>query len=455
VKTKRASPNPSKQVYTKRGKGRIDCEEEFYRKKVSDILPSTLDIGIDVVDENLNIKFMNDTFLKIFGKNALGKKCFKVYKDDKKQCDNCPLKNPIRIGETRSLEVSGVAGGRTFLIDHIGIRDINGKKAILEVFRDITKHKLTEEKLNNIKQMLEKIMGSITDGVLLLSRDFKIIWANRAIQKQTGYKMEEIVGNYCYKLTHHRESPCKPPHGVCPIEEVIKTGKPITVIHTHFDSKGNKFFVEVTAYPIRDRKGEIIQFVHVSRNVTSRKKAEEKVRKEKEFTLTLIKRLKEGFAVIDQEGKQILVNDALCKMTGYSKKELINEKPPFKYWAEEGLKDINEAFEKTLKGVEDTYELIFKRKDGKRFIASVSPRKTVDPDGNTIFFATIEDITKRKKAEEELRRKTEELEKSKEELERKVNELERFNKLAIGRELKMIELKKRIKELEEKLERKG
>jgi len=54
------------------------------------------------------------------------------------------------------------------------------------------------------------------------------------------------------------------------------------------------------------------------------------------------------------------------------------------------------------------------------------------------------DITERKKAEEELRR-------GKEELQSKVEEIERFNKLAVGRELKMVELKKRIGELERQL----
>lgn len=55
-----------------------------------------------------------------------------------------------------------------------------------------------------------------------------------------------------------------------------------------------------------------------------------------------------------------------------------------------------------------------------------------------------------KELEKQVKERTDEVEKSKKELETKVTELEKFTKLAVGRELKMVELKKRIKELETK-----
>jgi PAS domain S-box-containing protein len=123
------------------------------------------------------------------------------------------------------------------------------------------------------------------------------------------------------------------------------------------------------------------------------------ITKEHGLTLNLIKGLKDGIALVDGEGRQILVNDELCKMTGFSEEELLGQRAPFKYWAEEGLKEINDAFEKTLKGAAGEYELIFKRKNGERFTALVSPGKTVDADGNDYFFATVKDITERRQME--------------------------------------------------------
>jgi len=143
--------------------------------------------------------------------------------------------------------------------------------------------------------------------------------------------------------------------------------------------------------------------------VVKSRRGEEGIRKEREFTANLLKGLREGFAAIDHEGKLILVNDELCKMTGYSEKELLNQRPPFNFWAEEGADDIKETFEKTLKGMEGDYELIFKRKDDERFLALVSPRITTDPDGNVISLATIKDITERKRLEEILNKERHDL----------------------------------------------
>ena len=60
-----------------------------------------------------------------------------------------------------------------------------------------------------------------------------------------------------------------------------------------------------------------------------------------------------------------------------------------------------------------------------------------------------------KSLEKKIAERTKELEKSKKDLESKIDELERFNKLSVGRELKMVELKRKVKELEEMLKKKG
>jgi two-component system sensor kinase len=128
--------------------------------------------------------------------------------------------------------------------------------------------------LRRSEQIFEDILQGITDPVLLLSKDFKVLWANKAFQVQTGYKIEEIVGNYCYRLTHRQEAPCKSPYDLCPVSEAEKIGSTATTIHIHFDKKGEQTFVEISAYPVKDEKGEIINFVYTYRDITERKRME-------------------------------------------------------------------------------------------------------------------------------------------------------------------------------------
>lgn len=126
-------------------------------------------------------------------------------------------------------------------------------------------------RLKNAFILKEKIADGIEEGIMLIDKDFKVLWAN----KREKELYENIEGDHCYHTTHQRDTACQPPNDICPIEGVLRTGKSVTTIHTHFDKMGNKIFVEVSAYPIKDWAGKIVEFVHISRDITERKKSEE------------------------------------------------------------------------------------------------------------------------------------------------------------------------------------
>jgi len=170
--------------------------------------------------------------------------------------------------------------GTVFYADvNTSLVTLDGKMYLVGIFRDITERKRAEEELRGSKKMLEDISQGIGDGVLLLSKDLRILWANNAALKQIGCKTKEIIGDYCYRITHKRESPCQPPDDVCPIGEVGKVGELVGAIHTHVNQAGDKLFVEVIAYPVVNEKGEVVQFVHLTRDITERKKMEEVAKK--------------------------------------------------------------------------------------------------------------------------------------------------------------------------------
>jgi len=146
-----------------------------------------------------------------------------------------------------------------------------------QLHSEIAHRKKAEEELYKTKQFLDDIVNGITEQILLISKDFQVLWANKTFLNQYSCKMDEVSGSYCYALTHNRQSPCQPPHDICPMTQVIKTGVPAKEVHLHSGPKG-KSYSEVIVYPIKDQKGEIVEFVHIARDITEYKELEEKLK---------------------------------------------------------------------------------------------------------------------------------------------------------------------------------
>jgi PAS domain S-box-containing protein len=121
----------------------------------SESLLKTIPFGMDIVDETGTIMFQSENFKMMFGEDAIGKKCWELYRDDKKQCSDCPLTRGIKIGETEVYESHGVLGNRIFDISHTGMM-YHGKKAMLEIFQDITERKDKEIELIRAKENAEE-----------------------------------------------------------------------------------------------------------------------------------------------------------------------------------------------------------------------------------------------------------------------------------------------------------
>ena len=135
------------------------------RKKAEDALKEshefnssllrTLPFGMQIVDETGTILFLDEKFTALFGNKMIGTKCWELYRDDKKQCSDCPLYHTIEIGKTSNYEARDVLGGKIFDISHTGMM-YKGKKAMLEIFQDITQRKAEEAELIIAKEKAEE-----------------------------------------------------------------------------------------------------------------------------------------------------------------------------------------------------------------------------------------------------------------------------------------------------------
>jgi len=108
------------------------------------LLLQTIPFRMDIVSEEGTVLFLSESLQRYFGVDALGKKCWELYRDDKKQCTDCPLNEGIKIGETKTYSTDGVLGNKIFEISHTGML-YKGQKAMLEVFVDITERRHAEK----------------------------------------------------------------------------------------------------------------------------------------------------------------------------------------------------------------------------------------------------------------------------------------------------------------------
>jgi len=118
-------------------------------------LLQSIPFGMDIVDENGNILFQSENLEKLFGPKAIGQKCWSLYCDNQLECIECPLKAGINIGKTEISESQFIFGGKTFQINHTGML-FKGKKAILEIFQDITEMKKNRDELISAKETAEE-----------------------------------------------------------------------------------------------------------------------------------------------------------------------------------------------------------------------------------------------------------------------------------------------------------
>jgi PAS domain S-box-containing protein len=158
-------------------------------------------------------------------------------------------------------------------------------------------------------------------------------------------------------------------------------------------------------------EGQLTGFMGLYKDITERRQAEEALLSAKEFSDSLINSMQDGFSVLDARGVHINVNPAFCRMTGFSREELIGGGIPHPYWAPEIREDIERALYKDIQGeLSPPHEVTFIRKNGERFPVILSPSVIRDKQGNvTHVFATAKDVTERKKMEDDLRHYSEHL----------------------------------------------
>ncbi|UCH80103.1 MAG: diguanylate cyclase [Nitrospiraceae bacterium] len=130
--------------------------------------------------------------------------------------------------------------------------------------------KIKEDQVLQAKEQWETTFDTIPDIVIVIDRNHRIRRANRALADKLGIDREQIIGTSCYSVVHGTSEP----PSYCPHMEVLSHKKE-QVVEMYEDNLNGHF--QFSATPILDSLGNVISTVHVARDITRRKRMEEKL----------------------------------------------------------------------------------------------------------------------------------------------------------------------------------
>ena len=322
---------------------------------------------------------------------------------------------------------------------------------------DNTAYKLTQFEKQESEKLYRSLFDNMLNGFAYCQMhfdengdpyDFTYLSVNAAFESQTGLKNVEGK-KVSIVIPGIKESDPKlfELYG-----RVAKTGIP----------ERFEFFVESLNmwFSLSAYCPEIGYFVAVFDVITERKKAEEALRESETKYKGLFNSVHDALLITDINRDIIDCNPAFTELFGFTLNEVKGKQTSFFYEDEEQFRafgnELNEHLDSNIPIQNITN---YKKKNGEIFPGETGIHYLKNNMGETVaYIGWIRDITQRIKAEKEIKTLNEELEqkviKRTRELEKKYLEVERINKLFVDRELRMIELKNIIKDLEAKIEEK-
>ena len=307
------------------------------------------------------------------------------------------------------------------------IINYQGKKVILDIARDISERKKTELLLKQSEENYRHIINGMNDMVFVIDMNGKFLDVNNSALEALGYTKEELLQLGPTDIDNNLSK-----DAIAGLINSIPLDEVQSFETSHRTKAGTTIPVEIKSTMIPYKGNRVI--LSIVRNISERKEAHTKIMESEERYRTMITQMQLGVAVhemiFDDSGtpvdyRFIDVNPSYEKLTGLQKEKIIG-KHVLEILPELESHWIEKFGYVALTGEPLHFEDYTKELNRHYSVVAYRPRPRH-------FAVIIDDISDRKTAETEL-------------IER-MNEISRFNNLMIGREEKMIELKKEINKL--------
>ena len=413
-----------------------------------------------VIDANQRVSLINKKGCEVLGyreSEIIGKNWFDTSIPERARDNIRKIFNKLLVGEIEQIEffentVLTKKGEERIIAWHNTVlKDEKGNiTSTLSSGEDITDRKKADESLKESEQRFKTIFDNASDGILLAEIENKYFHlGNKTIADMLGYGEDEI--NKLGVMDIHPEEDI--PYVIEQFEKQargeIKLAKNIPIKR----KDGGVFYCDINAFPVT--LGGKSYIVGIFRDITEKKRTEDAVRSSESFLNSIIEQSPFSMWVSDAQGTLIRLNHACRDLLHIKDEDVV------------GKYNVLQDNIVEEQGLLPLVKKVFENGDTVRFMLSYDSSQlkslalsstvslildvTIFPIKDTlgrISNAVIQhiDITEREKALDARRQ-------SEEQLKTRVQELENFYEMGIGRELRMIELKKDVERLKEELGR--
>lgn len=380
--------------------------------------------------------------VKVKPENLIGKKCHEVLHKSNEPWSTCPLFKTLEDKKSHTTEVYDHPNfGKPLLVTTSPILNEKGEViAVVHIAKDISDRKRVEEKLKQSEHKIRAVLDQTFQFIGLLTVDGILIESNKTALNFAGIEESSVLNKPFWETPWWTHSPELQEKLRDAIKKAAK-GEFVRFEATHTSKDGILHYIDFSLKPVKDETGNVIFLIPEGRDITDLKNSQKILARLLKDQQTMLDASPTMIFYKDKENRFIRVNKALAEANNLSKEQIEGKtmwdiypkEIADHYWQDD--KEVMASGKPKL-GIVETMPT----KDGIVWVRTDKiPYR--DEQGNiTGIFGFSLDIT--------------ELKKAKEELEKKLWALETFNKSAVDRELKMVELKKKIEILEAKLKEK-
>ena len=138
------------------------------------------------------------------------------------------------------------------------------------IFRDLTEQRKLEKKIRESKRNLEAIFDGIQNRLSIQTPDYQVFRVNRAVIEKYHATYQELLGRKCYEAYYQRSLPCEK----CPVAVTIETKQPASSILKISEEDTT---LRISSYPILDEKEHLVSIIEYIEDITEEQRLQEQL----------------------------------------------------------------------------------------------------------------------------------------------------------------------------------